>query len=163
MRLNVSILSKVIHNLFGKVTSSGKCKKSCTTLQYSGKVLYERLWDENGMKVSFRYKTPEDTTVFEEYLVYDTIGVIGAVGGTLGMCIGFSFTNLTHFVMMCIQTVINFVKKEPMKKGEEISAQDDLVTNNPKNGFLFDDQISRIEAKLDMLERLCATNETHCK
>ena len=151
----------VIRSLFGKVTASGKCKKSCTTLQYSGKVLYEKLWNENGMKVSFRYKTPEDTTVFEEYLVYDTIGVIGAVGGTLGMCIGFSFTNLTHCIMTCIQFIINFVKKKPMKRGEELSAQDELVEKNPKNGFLLDDRISRIEAKLDMLEKLCATNETH--
>ena len=26
----------------------------------------------------------------EEYLIYDFIGIIGAVGGTLGICIGFS-------------------------------------------------------------------------
>ena len=33
---------------------------------------------------------PERKKIAEEYLLYDVIGVIGAVGGTLGLCIGFS-------------------------------------------------------------------------
>ena len=41
--------------------------------------------------------------VYEEYLIYDHVELIGSVGGTLGMCIGFSFTgviqNCTIFIM----------------------------------------------------------------
>ena len=33
---------------------------------------------------------PERKKIAEEYLLYDVIGVIGAVGGTMGLCIGFS-------------------------------------------------------------------------
>ena len=36
------------------------------------------------------FMPPQTKKVAEEYLLYDTVGVIGAVGGTLGLCIGFS-------------------------------------------------------------------------
>ena len=32
--------------------------------------------------------------LYEEYLIYDNIHLIGTIGGTLGMCIGFSFTGI---------------------------------------------------------------------
>ena len=33
--------------------------------------------------------TPEQI-IYKEYLVYDAIGMIGSIGGSLGLCIGFS-------------------------------------------------------------------------
>ena len=42
--------------------------------------------------------------VFEEYLIFDIIGMIGSVGGTLGMCIGFSFTNVITIFFKFIET-----------------------------------------------------------
>ena len=39
------------------------------------------------------------TTVYEEYYIYDAISMVGSVGGTLGMCIGFSFTGLISSLM----------------------------------------------------------------
>ena len=53
----------------------------------------------NGMflkipNVYFAYSIapPKTVVVHQEYLIYDTIGLIGSVGGTLGMFIGFSFS-----------------------------------------------------------------------
>ena len=42
-------------------------------------------------------------TVFQEYLIYDEISMIGSIGGSLGMCIGFSITNALSFVLNYIQ------------------------------------------------------------
>ena len=42
--------------------------------------------------------------VFEEYLIFDIIGMIGSVGGTLGMCIGFSFTNVITIFFKFVET-----------------------------------------------------------
>ena len=42
--------------------------------------------------------TPEQI-IYKEYLVYDAIGMIGSIGGSLGLCIGFSiFDTLCMFV-----------------------------------------------------------------
>ena len=39
------------------------------------------------------FDPPEMVTMHDEYLIYDEVSMIGSIGGTLGMCIGFSFTN----------------------------------------------------------------------
>ena len=44
--------------------------------------------------------------VEKEYLVYDFIGIVGSVGGTLGLFIGFSFYDLF------IYPIDKFMKKE---------------------------------------------------
>ena len=44
---------------------------------------------------------------FHEYLIYDTIGMIGSVGGTLGMCIGFSFSNVLTNIINMIQKFLS--------------------------------------------------------
>ena len=36
----------------------------------------------------YKFKLPESVPVYEEYLIYDAIGMIGAVGGSLGMFLG---------------------------------------------------------------------------
>ena len=41
--------------------------------------------------------------VYEEYLIYDAVGMIGAVGGTLGMIIGFSFNNVINYLISMFQ------------------------------------------------------------
>ena len=47
---------------------------------------------KNWALFAYEIDPPEEVTVFQEYVVYDTISMIGSVGGTLGMFIGFSFT-----------------------------------------------------------------------
>ena len=69
--------------------------KFCSTLAYSAEEInYEKYSDT---EITFRFGYTIDsnsTTINEEYLVWDGINTIGSVGGTLGMCIGFSFTGL---------------------------------------------------------------------
>ena len=50
------------------------------------------------------------TTVYEEYLIYDAISMIGSVGGTLGMCIGFSFTGMISSLMNILRHVLMTIK-----------------------------------------------------
>ena len=39
----------------------------------------------------------------EEYLLFDLISMIGAVGGTLGLCIGFSFMEVAGSIMELLE------------------------------------------------------------
>ena len=84
------------------------CKKACSSLEYFGEKLYvtERV-DGRGFKEKwnmyfFQYKLINlefAAKVYEEYLVYDEIGMIGSVGGTLG----------TNYLMDCCMNCVSIL------------------------------------------------------
>ena len=67
------------------------CKKSCTKLEYFGEMeIYQNVNSKDNKSNNYRifYRLTNnnfEAKVYEEYLIYDTIGMIGSVGGTLGM------------------------------------------------------------------------------
>ena len=48
--------------------------------------------------------------VKEQYLIYDAIGMIGAVGGTMGMCIGFSFDSIIHYLINLLPNILSIIQ-----------------------------------------------------
>ena len=85
------------------------CPKSCTQIKYQGK-----------MKSLIGYFNDSKTTgldylflswyidVYKEYLVYEMDDVIGSIGGTWGLFIGFSFLGLLkHFFEKIKNHLIN--------------------------------------------------------
>ena len=42
-------------------------------------------------------------TVKEEYVIYDAVAMISAIGGTMGLCIGFSFSDFSSLLIRCIE------------------------------------------------------------
>ena len=82
-----------------------KCPiKLCITLEYSGVSGYYKKLNDKNVTVGFAYKISSNlVTIYEEYLIYDAISTVGSVGGTLGMCIGFSFTGVISFLINLIQ------------------------------------------------------------
>ena len=51
--------------------------------------------------------------VHQEYLLYDMTGVVGTVGGTLGLFIGFSFWTLLGLVFSWMKYLIKHYWKAP--------------------------------------------------
>ena len=92
----------VIYPIFLRIIDNELCPKSCTILQYSGKLMLKHVRQEiNGnayITIWYKFKLPEYVLVSEEYLIYDTTSMIGAVGGTLGIFIGFSCSSLLTFI-----------------------------------------------------------------
>ena len=43
--------------------------------------------------------SPKRVSVNEEYLIYDFVAMISAIGGTLGLCIGFSFFDFCDLIL----------------------------------------------------------------
>ena len=84
------------------------CAKLCSILEYSGKIDY---WDPKSdsetpnttFAITIRFAHPATLKVFEEYLIYDIIGLVGSVGGTLGMFIGFSFIDIVSRVFSLLR------------------------------------------------------------
>ena len=71
--------------------SASNCKKSCSNLEYFGQIALIRNSSSKKGKNWNRYwlnyvlDNPEfESMVYEEYFIYDTIGMIASVGGTLG-------------------------------------------------------------------------------
>ena len=48
-------------------------------------------------------ESPKKVSVHEEYLIYDLLAMISAVGGTLGLCIGFSFNDICSFILNSLE------------------------------------------------------------
>ena len=84
--------------------------KPCTLLEYNGKIDY---WQEkpisrkNNFNLKIKYGAPEVVIVHEEYLITDFTGVVGSVGGTLGLFIGFSFFNIISYLIDLFHTFIS--------------------------------------------------------
>ena len=105
-------------------------RKSCIINSYNGKVhmksdIIMEVDDESQQGIIFWYSfnEPSYVKVYEEYLIYDTLGMIGSVGGTLGLFIGFSFMNVITFlintmekIFPCNCTTTLFRHKDPINK-----------------------------------------------
>ena len=74
------------------------CPKSCSITQYLGRIDLWEYKESNHNNWSFvahlRFAPPLTSTLYEEYVIYDVYGMIGSVGGTLGIFIGFSCSSV---------------------------------------------------------------------
>ena len=112
-----------------------KSKKLCNTTDYLGMETYHG--DSYNHKhnvhknrtISFKYSLiPNFATIYEEYLIYDFISMIGSVGGTLGMCIGFSFTGVISSLINFLQYGYLIIKKRlSYKKISKSNSQNDSI------------------------------------
>ena len=101
-----------------------KCQKSCKSTQYIATILnpiplrYLPYNSNHSFALSYTFAKNE-LDVKQEYLIVDAITMIGSVGGTLGLFIGFSFVTclssiietLKHFVKMLDDCLQNRQKK----------------------------------------------------
>ena len=71
---------------------------------------------------------PPRTTVREEYLIYDMVALISAIGGTMGLCIGFSFTHFTSTTLTLIEKMVNKFQKDRNPKSSN-NVQDQSADN----------------------------------
>ena len=78
------------------------CPKPCSIVQYTGRIDFwddaESNLDDLKFKFYLRFSPPLISTVYQEYIIYDMVGMIGSVGGTLGIFIGFSCSSLLSFI-----------------------------------------------------------------
>ena len=79
-------------------------KRPCQILEYSGQTNFDMpRAPKDYIRLKFQFSPPVMTVFNQERLVFDTVGMLGSIGGTLGMCIGFSFSGITS-------TFLDFIK-----------------------------------------------------
>ena len=92
---NWNILSDLIQN----VTVNEEHLKTCVTTQYLGKITFDSKFDIKFIQIVYKFPLPLKAQVYEEYLITDGITLVGSVGGTLGLFIGFSMSNVVYSIM----------------------------------------------------------------
>ena len=72
----------------------GRCAKPCEIWQYDGSL---NTWigyvENNKIAILQYFFSTDETFIHEEYLLFDWLSIVGYVGGTLGLFIGFSFVD----------------------------------------------------------------------
>ena len=90
--------------------SNGTCKP-CKKYDYLGMQTFENENVQNKYMhqkmLTYRFAYPQVLTIYQEYLIYDGIEMIGSVGGTLGMFIGFSFSNAISLILNRLLVKVN--------------------------------------------------------
>ena len=77
--------------------------KDFRSILFKKENVYTSLFVKSNVNLAFQTKTQQ---VHEEYLLYDETGVIGSIGGTLGLFIGFSFRSIIINFFERIRNVI---------------------------------------------------------
>ena len=89
------------------------CPKPCFIHEYFGEESLNYKQSKKGndteFKFLYRFNEAKPTTSYEEYFVYDWIATTGSIGGTLGLCIGFSFRNVVIWLLNFIQKLENLI------------------------------------------------------
>ena len=75
-------------------------------MEYVGKKISEGSREKGSIKIGYNFAQPEMTIKYKERLVFDMTGMVGSVGGTLGMCIGFSFSGITSTLLGFMKTKV---------------------------------------------------------
>ena len=90
----------IIRNLIQNITVNEEHLKTCVTTQYLGQItanipngnIYASI-------ITYKFTLPLKAKIYEEYLITDGITLIGSVGGTLGLFIGFTINNLVFSIV----------------------------------------------------------------
>ena len=100
-------------DLAKKVKKSGSCLHLCSKTHYKlFKSIYtERTDSENAKRnVNIYYLIPpKEMSIEKEYLIHDFVGMLGSIGGTLGMFIGFSFLGIISSMLKQLQFLLNYM------------------------------------------------------
>ena len=82
--------------------ASLECPMNCKRVRYSGRKKLNPVFQNNSdIEVDYQFPT-EEVMYFKEYIIYDFSGMIGSVGGSLGLFIGFSFLDFIFYLINLI-------------------------------------------------------------
>ena len=87
---------------------------ACTKVSYQITSDTKQGWKINGAMFHLVFDPPR-MYVQEEYLIFDWVATISAIGGTMGLCIGFSFTNFASKVLKGVGKMADKLKKEKVE------------------------------------------------
>ena len=107
------------HEITLRLKENTKCLPVCTQIDYGIEYEYQEDLDKPNAKrnITFGYRLSNPKMkVEEEYFVHDFVGVLGSIGGTLGLFIGFSFLGGLSFLINHLQAFIERLETKTINR-----------------------------------------------
>ena len=146
----------------------------CTIQHIDGQIETQQLkpkdsyYSHYSFTFKYGFSIPQSVKVNQEYLIYDLSDMISSVGGTLGMCIGFSFTGLMSAFIQFIQNYLRpfcgslwrkrRISSVKTKKNEDKLSN--VIHIGQKNNYWGMDQNWKLEMITSRLENVETNLET---
>ena len=127
--------------------------KPCTLLQYKVRNYQEDFqmgYDARLTSFAIAFDSPH-VSVKEEYLIYDMVAMVSAIGGTLGLFVGFSFSEMASSILKRTQVFIARFKENKRKVDPTL-----VKTKEEKVRLSHDEMaksISALEARMSTYEK----------
>ena len=121
----------------------------CTKLQYAvenNDIKVKMLQSQVVFQMTF---ASPDVTVHEEYLIYDLVAVVSAIGGTMGLCIGISFRDVSIFFARYLRQAMQRMKTNKKITDFESTRLEELERQVARHEQLFSTLQNRLELKAD--------------
>ena len=88
------------------------CPKPCKIITYTGSIIEHSYYNASANEASFSFEADTVIKVAKELLVYDTNDMIGSIGGSLGLFLGFSFFGIAStFIDKLLETWIKMKQR----------------------------------------------------
>ena len=124
--------------------------KPCTKLEFPTKgasYTHDRL---NETEFEIKCSDPASVAVKEEYVIYDLMAMISAIGGTMGLFVGFSFMNVSRLIFESIEFAISGnIGKSQVKIGR---SNNEKIDENAKAVENLNKAISEMRLELASLK-----------
>ena len=106
-QINTGIFLSLIYK--GEILNS--CPSSCKQSQYKGKaeLLKGYIVDDNLVEITYSFPTTK-VQVYQEYLMFGLVDLIGTIGGHCGLFIGFSFYGVVTQLIVYLKMIVSNIK-----------------------------------------------------
>ena len=128
--------------------------KPCVKLDYKGdETTYHDRPKGKMARYLLLFSNPPKVIVQEEYLIYDGIALISAIGGTLGLCIGFSFFDFFGFLLRYLEHGIEkFSECNTISSNTAIRKVNGSVQPIDNNLEMISRSLTKMERKVSAIE-----------
>ena len=131
-------------------------KTPCTTLQY----MYQHVsteYEENDdsyvpsniARFIVLTSSMQSVKVREQYVIYDSVAMVSAIGGTLGLCIGLSFSDCFNALFRTFEVGIKRLNRDESEIGVEILFEpEDKINTLVRRQQKFEERMEAIVKEL---------------
>ena len=100
--------NELLRGLRKSIIIENACPRSCNIRQYELEAVQLTFQHPKTIGFEYYFLPPYVKVVYNEYLLFDFLGLVSSVGGTLGMFIGFSIIGL---VSNCFSQIIQWIER----------------------------------------------------
>ena len=150
-----SLELKCFNNL-SKTYDKLSLKTPCTTLQYMYQHVSTKYEENDNSDVPSNIarfivltSSMQSVKVREQYVIYDSVAMVSAIGGTLGLCIGLSFSDCFNALFRIIEAGIkNFNRNESDIGVEILFEPEDKINTLVRRQQKFEERMEAIVKEL---------------